>query len=134
MATGSVNIGGGRGIQSTAAAVAQRAVAVVRFVENWKSKYRGEIELKVLVTGQWLKTRLAQRIPSKSEPMPAPSQRPPLALREIALLEAAKGLLALAAACGDGCVPAPARICGTRLRGGDDAGEVNFSDGVIGSR
>ncbi len=32
--------------------------------------------------------------------MQAPPQRPPLALRSIALLEAAKGLLAFAAACG----------------------------------
>jgi uncharacterized membrane protein (DUF2068 family) len=32
--------------------------------------------------------------------MQAPPQRPPLALRSIALFEAAKGLLALAAACG----------------------------------
>jgi len=32
--------------------------------------------------------------------MRIPSQRPPLALRSIALFEAAKGLLSLAAACG----------------------------------
>src|SRR6185369_10752799 len=45
-----------------------------------------------------VEARLGQGTPAKSEPMQAPPRRTPLALRGIALFEAAKGLLALAAA------------------------------------
>ena len=38
MGTGNVSMGGGRGSQSTVAAVAQRAVGGVRFVDIWKIK------------------------------------------------------------------------------------------------
>ena len=55
--TGSVNLGGGRDSQSTVAAVAQRAVGVVRFVENWKIKYFAAMAFSEFVTGHWLKIR-----------------------------------------------------------------------------
>jgi uncharacterized membrane protein (DUF2068 family) len=47
-----------------------------------------------------VEARLGQGTSAKSEQMQAPPQRPPLVLCSIALFEAAKGLLALAAACG----------------------------------